>query len=157
VANITLGSSPDDQDAGLAEVAARQGESDQANRVFAHGMHEENNLIQRGHFFLVAESMILVAYSLMISGRPAMPTPDHLLSVRVMAAFGLIVAIVWLYAGNRQWRYFKILRARAYELLPEYRETRSRLRVGLVSSTPIIAHGIPAITAVMWCVLLLTA
>jgi hypothetical protein len=128
---------------------------DQHNRVFAHAMHEENNLIQRGNFFLVVESMIMVAYSLMLSSRTTVAGGNYVPSVRVVAAFGLIITVIWFYASDRQWRYFKVLRQRCAELLPEYRETRSRLRVGRVSSTPIIAYGIPMITATMWLGLLM--
>jgi hypothetical protein len=129
---------------------------DQDNRVFAHAMHEENNLIQRGNYFLVVESMIMVAYSLMLSGRTTVAGGNLAPSVRVVAIFGLVITAIWFYASDRQWRYFKVLRQRCAELLPEYRETRSRLRVGRVSSTPIIAYGIPMITAIMWLSLLIT-
>ncbi len=35
----------------------------EAARVWSHGLHEDNMFIQRGNFFLVAQSMLVVAYS----------------------------------------------------------------------------------------------
>jgi len=36
---------------------------DEVNRLWAHGMREDTMFLQRGRFFLVAQCLLLVAYS----------------------------------------------------------------------------------------------
>ena len=43
-------------------VDQERGQSDERERLWSHGMHEDNMMVQRSNFFLVAQSM-LEAYS----------------------------------------------------------------------------------------------
>ena len=95
---------------------------DQANRVWAHAMHEDNEFAQHANFFLIAEYLLVVAYSAILASKPS--TGDQraiFLAADVIAAFGLLLTLVWGYACHHQGLQVNRVRERAIELLPEYR------------------------------------
>jgi len=132
---------------------------DQANRVFQHGLHEHNTFIQMGNYFLVAESLFVVAYAGLLSSIQSntpvgTPQLNILLVARVLAFFGFLLTIVWIYVNQRQWQIFRHLQERARELVPEYRvtyETRPKRRI---SATVLVAYFVPAPIGIMWLVFL---
>ena len=145
---------PDQQD--------QQDIRDQANRLFQHGLHEHNIFIQMGNYFLIAESMLVVAYAALLSSgqssaSPAIRQTTVLLVARILAFFGFFLTVVWIYVNRRQWRIFRHLQERARELVPEYRvtyETRPRQRI---SATALIAYFVPAPIATMWMIFIIVA
>src|SRR5688572_22277592 len=98
-----------DGDAGTVDVtgtgADAQDLGDRAARLWSHGLHEDNIFMQRSNFFLVAESMFVVAYAGLVS---ASTTTNAATAARVIAGFGFAFALLWGYANHRQWRYIKI-------------------------------------------------
>ncbi|MGC8988500.1 MAG: hypothetical protein ACP5MD_00085 [Verrucomicrobiia bacterium] len=141
----------------MADEHEQQNARDQANRVFQHGLHEQNTFIQMGNYFLVAESLFVVAYaSLLSSGQSSATTgiqPANLLLIaRILAFFGLLLTVVWIYVNQRQWEIFRHLQERARELVPEYKvtyETRPKRRI---SATVLVAYFVPIPIGIMWAV-----
>ncbi|MFI8872459.1 hypothetical protein [Streptomyces sp. NPDC055243] len=105
-------------------------------------------LFQRGNLFLVAQSLLAVAYSTTVTAG------DTKAAARVMAAFGIALTVIWLYVGHRHLRYCRALQRRAAERLPDFAETQAACRLPGLSALPLIVYGLPVLAAVMWVVLL---
>jgi hypothetical protein len=137
----------------------KQDARDQANHLFQHGLHEHNTFIQMGNYFLVAESLFVVAYAgLLSSGQSSVTTgvqpTNTILVARVLAFFGLLLTAVWIYVNRRQREIFRHLQERARELVPEYKvtyETRPKRRI---SAEMLIAYFVPIPIGIMWTVFL---
>jgi hypothetical protein len=100
----------------MAQEQDKQDLRDQANRLWQHGLHEDSVLNERQNYFLIAESMLLVGYTTVLST----PQPKVFIA-RVIASFGMLLTLVWIYVNIRQWYIVKHVRARAVEVLPDYR------------------------------------
>jgi hypothetical protein len=133
---------------------------EEVNRLWAHGMHEDTMFIQRGSFFLVAQSLLLVAYSSVFTVGLHLSHHD-LIPSRIVAAFGLAVTMIWILTSYLHLSYVRHIRGRLAAHLPEYRETREswrrsqrpwsrRLDIGLL-----LAYGVPGLAGVLWVMLLL--
>ena len=55
----------------MADEQDKQDIRDQANRIFQHGLYEDSALNERSNYFLIAESMLVVAYTGLISSASA--------------------------------------------------------------------------------------
>jgi hypothetical protein len=129
----------------------------QADRLWSHATYQDNNIIQRGNFFLVAESMILIAYAAVVSGglgSTSAQLATALVASRLIGGFGLLLTAVWAYASYHLWRKLKILIEYAAEKLPEYRYVRDKRGDSRISPTALITYMVPALVAVMWIALL---
>lgn len=82
------------------------------DRLWQWGLHEDTMLFQRGNLFLLAQSLLVVAYSTILSAESG-PSQSALVAARVIAVFGLPLTGVWLYAGHRHLRYSRALQDRA--------------------------------------------
>ncbi|WP_221348618.1 hypothetical protein [Streptomyces beigongshangae] len=126
----------------------------QDGRLWQHTLHENTMLFQRGNLFLVGQSLFAVAHTTLLGAE------QHLVAARVLAAFGLVLALTWLYVGHRHRLYYQHVQRRALQRLPEYaatwtswaerRQGRARGR-----SIVLIAYLLPSLAAVMWTALLL--
>ncbi|WP_326755323.1 hypothetical protein OH738_09485 [Streptomyces hirsutus] len=115
-------------------------------RLWEWVVHEDSMIYERGNLFLVAQSLLVVAYSTVL-------TTDQT-AARVIAAFGLPLTFVWLYAGHRHLRYSTAVQARTAEKLPDYAATRAATRQAGVRATPVIVYALPSLASIMWIVLL---
>ena len=105
----------------MADEQDKQDVRDQANRIFQHGLYEDSALTERSNYFLIAESMLVVAYTGLISSASAAAQQTSTIWVaRILAFFGFLLTIVWMYVNRRQWYVIQHLRERALELVPEY-------------------------------------
>lgn len=116
-----------------------------AARVWSHLLHEDNMFMQRGNFFIVAQSMLIVAYSALL-----VQMPSASFSGRTVAAFGVLLAIVWLYVGHRHRRYLKHVDRRAQHYLREYAATQGGRPRSPLSTTALLAYVLPGLTVVVW-------
>ena len=95
----------------------RQDRRDRESRLWSHGLHQDQEFIQRGNFFLVAESLLVVAYSGILTKGLAAGTGGHasklLLSARVISLFGLLLSIIWIYVSNFERKTVEYLMKRA--------------------------------------------
>ena len=144
-------------DEGMADEEDKQDKRDQANRIFEHGLHEDDAFTERGNYFLIAESMLVVAYAgLLSSGQSSasavIQQTTILLVARILASFGFLLTVVWIYVNQRQWQVVRHLQERTRDLVPEYKvtyETRPKRRI---SSTWLMAYFVPALIGVMWAI-----
>ncbi|MFI6661472.1 hypothetical protein ACIBL8_38825 [Streptomyces sp. NPDC050523] len=127
--------------------------AEQDARLWEHALHENNMIFQRGNLFLVAQSLLTVAYSTLLSGEGQQHQSAS--GSRIIAIFGLALAATWLYVGHRHLRYSDLIRERARTRLPEYAETRAEWNPGGPGSLPLITYVLPALAGVMWISLLL--
>ena len=136
----------------MADEQDKQDIRDQANRVFQHGLYEDSALTERSNYFLIAESMLVVAYTGLISSASAATQQSTILVARILAFFGFLLTIVWIYVNRRQWYVIQHLRERALELVPEYKVTYETRRKWRISAIWLMVYLVPALIAVMWIV-----
>ena len=108
-------------------------------------MHEDNEYAQYGNYFLVAESLLVVAYAAILASDQSTYRRHALLAAGVIAVFGLLVTLVWAYVCHHQWRDVKSLRDHAVELLPEYRTTIARRRNPIVPPKALMTYVVPRV------------
>jgi hypothetical protein len=140
---------------GMAPGPDRQDERDQANRLWSHALHQDEEFVQRSNFFLVAESLLVVAYSsLLTSGlHVGAVSGDErlLLTARVIGVFGFLLSVIWCYACMRLKYVMSYLDRRTEEVCPEFRRTnKERKMPGRIRSTWLMTYIVPALTGIMW-------
>ncbi|MER6187754.1 hypothetical protein [Streptomyces sp. NPDC001652] len=122
---------------------------DEDARLVQLAIHEENMLNQRGNLCLVAQSLLVVAYS-----TTATTNSTHA-AARVMAGFGIALAVIWAYSGSRHHWHNRVIQRRLIERFPDVAEILAEFRRPGPSSTLFIVYGMPALTTVMWIVMLI--
>ncbi|MFF0080042.1 hypothetical protein ACFYR1_10110 [Streptomyces canus] len=112
-------------------------------------------IMQRGNIFLVAQSLQLVAYTAILSaGNEAGHHPSSsIVTARVIAAFGVVLAAIWIYVGHRQIRYTNALRARL-SAVNDFAETQAAIHLRGPKAAVFIAYTIPVLAGILWCLLL---
>jgi hypothetical protein len=143
----------------LAKQSARHLGESSVSRLWSHGMHEDNMFMQRGNFFLVAQSLLLVAYSAVLS-RSGSSMHSALVASRIIAGFGLAIAVMWIVTSYLHLSYVLNLRERMLTNVPEYRDTRLPWEekqphwARHVDIFVLIAYGVPALACILWVMLL---
>ena len=129
---------------------------DAVARIWQHSEHLDTMLFQRGNLFLVAESLLIVAFTGMTQalGQSA-ATIQATLGARAIAAFGMVLTAVWLYVGHRHLRYYRLQSSLMRRHVPEYRALREGWRMRGPSSLPLVTYFLPSLAGVIWFVLLL--
>lgn len=131
-----------------------QANRDQLARLWAHALLQDELFVQRSNFFLVAESLLVVAYtgifglSFNVHGRPLRLRVAAL----VLALFGCLLTAIWAFVNARQRQVLLDLHKRAREAFPEYRRTigERKLPGGRISGTFLIAFVVPVLAIIMW-------
>jgi len=116
--------------------------------------------IQRGNFFLVAQSMLVVAYSAILGARPHIG--HYWLAVsRVIAGFGLTMSVIWLLTSYLHLSYLLHLRAQAVEAIREFGAFRKawqaagRSPLRKLDIAALIAYAVPVLAGALWVILLI--
>jgi hypothetical protein len=138
-----------------------QDRRDQRARLWEHALHQDGLFLQRGSFFLVVESLLVVAYTAVLrslSGTEGLPFRLRLAAL-VLAAFGFLLTVLWAYDSIRQRYWLTYLQKRIEKELPEYRHTveERKLSGGRFSSSTLMAFGVPLLASVMWLIFLTIA
>jgi hypothetical protein len=129
-------------------------------RLWAHNLHEDNMFMQRGNFFLVAESMLLIAYAAVLASRARTET-DTLTASRIISGFGLALTGVWVLISHRHMTYQRFIRQRALTYFREFRDTRTAWQDSQpgwwrkVHTNSLLSYGIPGLAGIMWLLLLI--
>ncbi|MFF5225173.1 hypothetical protein [Dactylosporangium sp. NPDC000521] len=126
-----------------------QDRRDEDNRLWAHGIHIDDSIVQRGNYFLVAQSMLVVAYSILLS----VSQQVHRLAVAaaIIAFVGVVLAGVWGYVTWWGVQYLRHVQEAAIDRLPEYKQTRETWRSRRrVSALDVFTYVMPGIAGVMW-------
>ncbi|MFJ8939646.1 hypothetical protein ACIRL0_28680 [Streptomyces sp. NPDC102365] len=101
----------DDSDADARAQALTQRLAEDG-RLWQHTLHENTMLFSRGNLFLVGQSLFAVAYTTLLTSE------QHLVAARVLAAFGLVLALTWLYVGHRHRLYYPLPNTASRRVLP---------------------------------------
>jgi hypothetical protein len=141
-----------------ADVSDETRTSDDPERIWSLGMQLDNKVIQRGGFFLIGHSMLVVAYAALLTAGSSGSRNSALSSVaRVLAVFAFIHTLGWIYVSHYNWAYLKYVRKRAQGEFPVYDEIRKCRPKGPVDDGTLSAYLMPVMTAVMWIVLMFLA
>jgi len=124
--------------------------SDELDRMWQHGMHEENTLNDRLNFFLVLESVLLGVVAMLLSQSNPPTNRDFML--RALLTLGLALTVIWAYVAARQKYIFDLLRKRLRENLPEYAETRRIREQGRwpISDISLLSYVVPTLFILIW-------
>ncbi|WP_204010005.1 RipA family octameric membrane protein [Virgisporangium aurantiacum] len=126
-----------------------QDRRDEENRLWAHGLHTDNSIVQRGNYFLVAQSMLVVAYSILLS--VGQQVNRLAIATVIIAVVGMVLAGVWGYVSWSGVQYLRHIQHAAVDRLPEYKQTRETWRSRRrVSALNMFTYVVPSITGVMW-------
>jgi hypothetical protein len=129
------------------------------DRLWQHALHVDTEYVQRGNFYLLGQSMLVVAYAAVLSAGPSAaasldPTTLSWIA-RVLAGVGILLGLVWAYVSHSQWAYLKFLRDEAIRTFPDFAERRIRAPRPKPDDGAVSAYAAPWLTVVMWVVLAL--
>lgn len=91
--------------------------TDQTNRLWQHGMHEERLFHDRLNYFSAVHAGLLAVFAILYNKEPA---PGLFAP---LTAVGLILALLWLRVQVRHWRYCVHVHERIKREVPEYAQT----------------------------------
>jgi hypothetical protein len=125
-------------------------DSDQINRLWQHAAHSQNRFDNRLNFFLVFESVFLGVVGVLYSR----PSSAKIILIALIC-LGFVLTAFWGYIQARERYLLNDLETQLKEVAPEYRETMMRRERAKwpISSTSLLAYGVPALVALMWIVL----
>jgi hypothetical protein len=137
----------------------RSEDAGQATRVWEHLLHEDGDFVQRSNYFLIGESMLVVAYAGILAGGQTGGSSDHnqwkvIVATKAIGVFGLLLTMAWIYVCHDHVQYLSRLRERAQEFLPEYRAFHTTNPHRFRSSNAVMAYGVPVLAATLWLVLI---
>jgi hypothetical protein len=113
--------------------------------LWQYRLHEDTIFYQRLNFFLVAESMLLVAFATFVSG------PENSWVVRlIITALGLCVTFAWLYVSHRQMIVIRQIQQVAENHVPTYKYIRVNRPKTWPGSFRMLAYMVPLIVIVAW-------
>lgn len=122
--------------------------ADAANRVWQHGMHEEELFHNRLNYFSFLETGLLTICAVLYNKEPALAL------FLPLTLLGLLFTLLWLLIQTRHWAYCEHVHRRMRELVPDYRATVDAWagpgrRDGWSISRP-LALAVPALFALTW-------
>lgn len=90
---------------------------DELNRLWQHGLHEEQLFHDRLNYFSVVEIGLLSTFAILYN-------KDRPLGLLVaLAVAALAFTVFWLLLQYKHWRYCLFINSRIRELVPEFRNT----------------------------------
>lgn len=118
-------------------------------RLWEHRLHEDLILSDRQNFFLVAQSLLIVAEAELLG-------QSETVGAAILAGAGLLLTATRFFVIRRQRAIVLHLQARALESLPEFSDTYETRPAGL-SSTAVFVTVAPGLVAAVWILLLVIA
>lgn len=118
---------------------------EERNRLFENLLHEDTDYMQRGNYFLVGQTLLLVAFT-SIGTSPGRPD-------LWIALFGSLFTGIWIYVAHHHLKYIRYLQSRCANACPEYLITLQERPRGRIPLMPIFAYVIPGITLALWLVI----
>lgn len=108
-------------------------------------------MLQRGNFFLVAESLLVVAYASLlgvsnVSGRANV-------AAVVIALFGLLLTVAWIYVGYRHWLNVKYLRRLVESRSLDMKAIWAQRPRNPISTTLVMTLHVPLLAGLTWLML----
>jgi hypothetical protein len=140
----------------------QSGRTEENARLWEHVLHEDGQFFQSANYFLLSESLLVVAYSGLLAASAASGVTHGFVShisfaTRTIAAFGLALTVVWLYVGHRRLRYCRYIQAIARDRLPDYRVRREGRPKNLVSPFDVVTYSVPFLAGILWILFLVIA
>jgi len=120
------------------------------DRLWAHRLHEDMILYERHSFFLVAESLLLVAFAQLLVDK------EEFAAV-VLGGAGLVLTATWLYSNRRQRAVISNVQRQAVRYLPEFRNTVGDKPKARIGSEWVLAVFVPMLISAIWLLLLVIA
>jgi hypothetical protein len=123
------------------------------NRMWEHQGHLDTMLFQRANLFLVAESLLVVAYALILGVAIQVSSANSGLPLwvaRIIAVFGLILTAAWCYVAHRHLKYYRLVVNRNLKYFPEYTELREQWQMKGPSSLPTVTYFLPLLAGAIW-------
>lgn len=126
-------------------------QSDEINRLWQHGMHEERLFHDRLNYFSAVQVGLLGVFAILYNKEPATWVFVPL------TAIALAFAMLWLRVQVRHWRYCVHVNERLRRLVDDYAETVATFDSndgsgGLVIARP-LAYLVPLLFAATWIIL----
>jgi hypothetical protein len=122
--------------------------SDEINRLWQHGMHEERLFHDRLNYFSAVQVGLLGVFAILFHKEPS-------LGVFVpLTAVGIAIALLWLRVQVRHWRYCVHVHERMKRAMREYAGTIAGYSTpgipdGLSIARP-LAYSVPLLFAATW-------
>lgn len=127
----------------------RELEIEERGRLLQHAAHEEGIFYNRLNFFLVCESLLVGAIVTTYGATNRLP---HSFVVTA-SLIGASLTGLWFYAQYNKLLLMKVVEARLYDHLQEFRETITLLRFVRQrrgSANTLLAFSLPLLFAVAW-------
>ena|ERR1700686_5342633 len=123
---------------------------EELKRLWEFTLHEDGLFNERQSLFLIAQSMLAVAYTTALVAK----ADGVALAIAIVA---LVVTVMWVYVSIRQARIVTLIQTRAKEVFPEYNAiTAARnFRWMPYPSRYLVAFGVPPAIGALWVVLLI--
>jgi hypothetical protein len=121
--------------------------TEERQRLWEHRLHEDHIFSDRQNYFLLAESMLAIAFT------TAFGIDKRFVSY-VISAAGMLITIGWLYVNWRQRRIVSHVHRRALDALPEFAETWRTRPTARLASSSVLAYAMPGFLGAMWTLLL---
>ncbi len=122
--------------------------SDEINRLWQHGMHEERLFHDRLNYFSAMQIGLLGVFAILYHKEPAVGVFLPVTSV------SLAFTLLWFGIQRRHWRYCVHVNERVKQLVPDYRQTVASFagpgRTDGLSITRPLAFAVPALFAATW-------
>lgn len=117
-------------------------------RIWSLLLHEHSAFLQYGNHFLVVESMLAVAYSLLLAG-------DAILAARVICILGLVTVAAWAYVSRYTALHFRQIRDLAWRRFPEYDRILAEAPQKPVGVLDVLSLVMPGLIGITWVVLVI--
>jgi hypothetical protein len=123
---------------------------EELKRLWEFTLHEDQLFNERQNLFLIAQSMLAVAYT------TALVAKDDGIA-RAIAIVALIVSVMWVYVSIRHTRIVALIQAKAKEVFPEYSAITAARDFPWTPwpSRYVVAYGVPPAIGALWMVLLI--
>jgi hypothetical protein len=119
-------------------------DSDQINRLWQHGMHEERLFHDRMNYFSAVQAGQLGVFAILYHKEPS------LFVFATLTGVGLIFTLLWLNVQVRHWRYCEHVNERIKRVVPEYPQTIAALAYSGMSIARPLAFAVPLLFAATW-------
>jgi hypothetical protein len=121
------------------------------DRLWAHRLHEDVVLAERQNFFLVAQSLLIVAYADLLNRAPR-------IAAVVLAIAGILLTAAWFRVNGRQRTIVRYVQGRAVASLREFADTYcDRPRARIMDSTTVLTIIVPGLLGAVWVAFLVIA
>ncbi len=127
-------------------------DEEQRARLWEYRLHEDGLFSERQNFFLVAESMLAVAYTTALTA-----TEPKIGVARIISGIALVLTLTWLWVNKRQYDLVRHVHHIALAELPEFAEVHRTRPTTRISSTKVLAFVVAPLIATMWVILLVWA